>query len=322
MKKKILALVLASLMVLALFAGCNNTKAPAGDDVDAPTGGDAKPTVMFCISHMTNAWAKEAAESMQAAADAAGVDLIVNEASQDINKQVGQVESGINQKVDAIIIEPVSTDGIVPAVEEAMAADIPVIIFNQNISDPSKASCFVGVSNEEFGYVEMKRAIEDIGGKGNVAVLLGPLGSEGQINRSKGYERALAEYPDVKIVFEEPADWTTEKGLSLAENWLQTGTEINAFVCQNDNMALGAVKALEDKGMADQVKCYGLDAVPDALQAVKDGRLAITVSQETPNQSKAAIDAALKLIKGENVDAEILVDIALVDSSNVDSYLG
>jgi len=309
--KRVLLFLLVAILVLSMFAGCAKTASSSKDT----------PTFMFCISHMTNAWAKEAAESMEAAAEAAGAEMIVNEAGKDINKQVSQIESGINQKVDAIIIEPVSADGVLPAVEAAMDKGIPVIIFNQAISDLSKATCFVGVSNEDGGYMEMSRAIEDLGGKGNVALLLGPLGSEGQMGRSAGYQKAMDENPDVKVAFEETANWTTEEALKLVENWLQTGTEINAVVAQNDGMALGAVKAIEDKNLGDQIKVYGLDAVPDALQAVKDGRLAITVSQETSKQSQSAVEAAMKLYNGEEVDAKILVDFGIIDETNVDQYL-
>lgn len=309
--KKVIGVFLALILMVSMVTAC---------EPKAPDSGKDAPVFMFCISHMTNAWAKEASESMQAAAKAAGAELIVNEASQDINKQVGQIESGVTQGVDCIIIEPVSTDGVIPAIEAAINKGIPVIVFNQNISDPSKATCFVGVSNERLGEAQMLRAVDDLKGTGNIAILLGPRGSEGQINRSLGYQKVLAEYPDIEVVFEDEAAWTTEDGLRLAENWLQTGIEINAFVSQNDNMALGAVKALEDKNLQDNCFVYGLDAVPDALQAVKEGRLTITVSQETSKQSQAAIDAAMKLFKGENVPAEILVDIAVVDSSNVDDY--
>jgi ribose transport system substrate-binding protein/inositol transport system substrate-binding protein len=312
-KMKKAVFISLAIVTICVFMGSGGGVAFAAD------GG--APTFMFCISHMTNAWAKEASESMQAAAKAAEVDLIVNEAAHDIGRQVSQIESGVNQKVNAIIVEPVSVAGVLPAVDAAKEAGIPVIIYNQNISDPSRASCFVGASNESLGYAEMKRAAEDLGGKGNIAFLVGPFGSEGQIGRSSGYAKVIEEYPDIKAVFESPGDWETEKGLRLAENWLQTGTQIDAFVSQNDNMALGAVKAIEDKGLSDKIKVYGIDAIPDALTAVKQGRLAITVSQETGRQSEKAIELAIKLNKGETVDKENIVDIKVIDASNVDEYL-
>lgn len=308
--KKTLAIVLALTMILSLLAGCG--KEPAADS--------GKPVVYFCISHMTNAWAATASESMKAEAEAQGVDLTVYEANKDINTQVGQIEMAVTNGAQVIIVEPVSAEGVLAAVKAAEAAGVRVIIYNQNISDPSAATCFVGVSNEDMGYMEMKAACEAIGGKGNVALLLGPRGSEGQIGRSAGYTKALAEYPDVKVVFEEDAEWTTEKALTLVENWISTGTEINAVVAQNDNMALGAVKALEDAGISG-VPAYGVDAVDDALTAIKDGRLTATVDQATPLQSKLAIEVAIKLAKGEQVDAQYLAEPTLIDSNNVAQYV-
>jgi ribose transport system substrate-binding protein/inositol transport system substrate-binding protein len=308
--------VLAGLTVLLLI-GAGSSLYAAGKNDNA----SGKPVFMLCISHMTNAFTKTVADSMTAAAKEAGATLIINEGGNDINRQISQIESGVNQKVNIIIIEPVSVNGVIPAVEAAEKAGIPVVIFNQKISDPSKATTFVGVSNDTLGAIEMKRAVQDLNGRGNVALLLGPMGSDGQLGRSKGYADILAQNPNVKVVFEETANWTTEEALRLAENWLQTGTTIDAFVCQNDGMALGAVKAVEDKGLSSKIKVYGLDAVPDALKAVKEGRLAVSVSQETESQSRKAIEIAMKLYKGEKVPAENIVEGGVIDSTNVDKYL-
>jgi ribose transport system substrate-binding protein/inositol transport system substrate-binding protein len=284
-------------------------------------GSGGKPVFMLCISHMTNAFTTTVAKSMNEAAKAAGAELIVNEGGNDISRQISQIESGVNQKVNAIIIEPVSVNGVIPAVEAAQKAGIPVIIFNQKISDPSKATTFVGVSNDTLGALEMRRAVQDLGGSGNVALLLGPMGSDGQLGRSKGYAEVIAQNPGVTVVFEETANWTTEEALRLVENWLQTGTTINAIVCQNDGMALGAVKAVEDKGLSERIKVYGLDAVPDALKAVKEGRLEVSVSQATERQSQMAIDIAMKLYRGETVPSENLVEGEIIDKTNVDKHL-
>lgn len=302
--KRILSLVVVACLLLSLPLVLAETKTAQ---------------ITFCISHMSNAFTVDAANAMQAAADAAGAKLTVVEAGKDINKQVSQIEMAVNTS-DVIIIEPVSTDGVLAAVSAAMDAGVPVVIFNQAISDPDRAASFAGVSNADLGYMQMKRAIADMGGSGNVALLLGPLGSDGQLGRSEGYERAIAETNGaVKVVFEETANWTTEEALVLAENWLQTGTEINAFVAQNDGMAMGAVKACEDKNL--DIKCYGLDATEDALKAVKEGRLEVSVSQNTAAQAQAAVDTAMKLFNGEQVEKQTLAEGLVIDINNVDEYL-
>ena len=129
----------------------------------------------WCTSafHMTNAWAITASESMEAEAKKQGANLTVLEAGQDINTQVSQVEMAVTNGADAIIIEPVSAEGAIAAIKKAEQDGVRVIVYNQNIADPSQATTFVGVSNADMGYMEMKAAIDAIDGKGNVVLYLG-----------------------------------------------------------------------------------------------------------------------------------------------------
>jgi ribose transport system substrate-binding protein/inositol transport system substrate-binding protein len=304
------ALLIAAAIVLS---GCNRN--------DKASSAEKPPVIALCISHMSNAFTKSVADSMTASAKAAGADIIVYEAGNDVSKQISQIESAVNQNVSVICVEPVSMAGVTPAMETAKNAGIPVISSFQMVNDTSKVTSYVVVTNQALGRIEMQRAVDDIGGKGNIAILLGPRGSEAEINRSLGYKAVLDKYPDVKVVFEETGNWTTEEGLRLAENWLQTGTKIDAFVSQNDNMALGAVKAVEDRGLSDQIKVYGIDAVPDAIKAVKEGRLTMSVSQEIPSVSQKIVDLCMALYRGETIDNAYELDGKVVDLSNVDSYL-
>ena len=166
----------------------------------------------------------------------------------------------------------------------------------------------------------MKYAAEAIGGKGKIALLLGPLGSDGQIGRTKGYYNVLKNYPEIEVVYEQSANWRTDEALKLAENWLQTGVELSAIVANNDGMAMGALKAVEDAKKLDQIKIFGVDATADALAAVAEGRLAATVSQSTEAQALAAMDALVKLVKGEEVPAEIIVGHTLITKKNVADF--
>jgi ribose transport system substrate-binding protein/inositol transport system substrate-binding protein len=317
MKNKFVLCIITTITVLmtaAAFTGCNRND-------KASSAAEKQPVIALCISHMSNAFTKSVADSMTASAKAAGADIIVYEASNDVSKQISQIESAVNQKVDFICVEPVSMAGVTPAMEVAKNAGIPVISSFQMVNDTSKVTSYVVVTNQALGRVEMQRAVDDIGGRGSVAILLGPRGSEAEINRSLGYKEVLDKYPDVKVVFEETGNWTTEEGMRLAENWLQTGTKIDAFVSQNDTMALGAVKAVEDRGLSGQIKVYGIDAVPDAIKAVKEGRLTMSVSQEIPSVSQKIVDLCMALYRGETINNAYELDGKVVDSTNVDSYL-
>ena len=308
--------MLIGLLVIIMIAGCTAQ----------PTAAPAEPAAKvqkygLFMSHMTNAFTIEMSDAVKAKAAELGVELTVYDGGQDAAKQVSQVETAVTQGITGIVIEPVSVDGIVPAIEAATKAGIPVVVVNQKISKPEAASAFVGVSNVDGGVMEMKTAAEAIGGKGNVAFLLGPMGSDAELGRTEGYYNVLKDYPDIKVVFEQTANWKTDEALKLVENWLQTGTEINAIVANNDGMALGALKAVEDAKLLDKIKIYGLDATPDALAAVKDGRMAATVSQSTTAQGATAMETVVKLVKGEKVDPEILVSFTLITKENVGEYL-
>jgi ribose transport system substrate-binding protein/inositol transport system substrate-binding protein len=329
--KKMLALSMAAVMMAAAFSGCSGasqsssgtaaTPSTAGAASAAPADNGKKKTIALFMTHMSNAFTMELSGAVKAQAEKLGYTVVVNDASQDAGKQTNQIETTVTQGVDGIIIEPVSVDGVVPAVKEARAAKIPVVIINQQISDPTAASCYVGASNVQCSEVEMTQAMKDISGQGNVALLLGPMGSDAQIGRSQGYKNVLAKNTGSKVVFESTAEWDTDKAMKLAENWLQSGKDIKAIVSHNDNMALGAVKAIEDAKMQDKIKVYGIDATPEGLQAVKDGRLAATVSQGTTQQGVEGVNAVDKLIKGETVKAETIVPSELITKANVDKYL-
>jgi ribose transport system substrate-binding protein/inositol transport system substrate-binding protein len=332
MKKRLLVFV-SIFIVLALTLAACQAPAPAAEEPEAPAAEEpaapapeepAAPAAAkygLFMSHMTNAFTIEMSDAVKAKAAELGADLTVYDGGQDPAKQAGQVETAVTQGISCIVIEPASVDGLVPAIEAATTAGIPVVVVNQKISKPEAASSFVGVSNVDGGVLEMKTAAEALGGKGNVAFLLGPMGSDAQLGRTEGYYNVLKDYPDIKVVFEQTANWKTDEALALVENWLQTGTPIDAIVANNDGMAMGALKAVEDAQLLDKIKVYGLDAVPDALQAVKDGKLAATISQSTTAQGQKAMEACVKLVNGEKVDPEILVDFTLINQDNIGEYL-
>ncbi len=281
-----------------------------------------EPVYGLFMSHMTNAFTMEMSTAVQTKADELGVKLTVYDGGKDPAKQINQMETAISQGIAAIIVEPASVDGIIPAVKAAREAGIPVVILNQKITDQSIASTFVGVSNVDGGKMEMSAAVADIGGEGKVALLLGPMGSDAQIGRSEGYQAIIDESKGkVEVVYELTANWTTDEALAVVETWLSSGKEINAIVAQNDGMAMGALKAVEDAKMEDKILVYGLDATDEALAAVKDGRLKATVSQSTTLQGLKAMEAAVDLVNGKEVAPEILVEFTLITKDNVDEFL-
>ena len=309
--RKIVLLVLVFVLIMSasVFAG------------GATEDGAEKPKkYALMMSHMTNAFTMEMSDAVKAKAEELGVDLTVFDGGQDVSKQISQVESAINQGYAGIMIEPASVDGIKPAAEAARKAGIPLITVNQRITDQELASAYVGANPVEGGELEMRTAAEEIGGKGQVAFLLGPLGSDAQIGRTQGYYNVLKEYPGIEVVYEQTANWRTDEALKLVENWLQTGVNLKAIVANNDGMALGALKAVEDAKMLGKIKIYGLDATPDALAAVREGRLSATISQSTSEQGYVAMETIVKIANGETVPEEIIVGHTLINKDNINKY--
>ena len=159
-------------------------------------------------------------------------------------------------------------------------------------------------------------------GKGNVLMMHGFMGQAAQIRRDNGAKEILKSNPGLKLLAEQTGEWDRAKGMSLTENWIQSyGDKINAIFAQNDEMGMGAVKALEAAGLKGKVLVVRVDAIPDALQAVKKGTLDATVFQNAKEQGGKAIETAVKAAKKEAFEKEVLIPFQLVTKENVGMFL-
>lgn len=246
------------------------------------------------------------------------VKLIVNDAQSQADKQASQLDTFVAQKVDAVIISPVDADALASAVKGVVDAGIPVITCSADVSG-DQGQVWVGSSNENGGQIEMEYVAEQLGGKGNIAVLRGPLGAFAEQGRFAGYEAVLNENPDIKVVFDQTGNWQREEAMALIENLLTTGTELDAIVCQNDGMALGALEAVKAAGKKDEIIITGIDAIVDALDSIKAGELDATCFQDAIGQGTNALDMAVKAAKGEAIE-RMDIPFELVLKDNVDGY--
>lgn len=333
MKKKVLGLCLAVMVGVSVLAGCSDSSpleggkdgtdasAAGSEDQTADSGKTSDKTIALFMTHMSNEFTITLSDAVEEEVKNRGYKYSVYDAGQDAATQADQIEQAVTLGVEGIIIEPVSVDGIVPAVKSAKEAGVKVVIVNQRISEPEAADCYVGADAAITGEILMKQAVEDIGGKGNIALLLGPMGSDGQVGRSEGFDKVLADYPDVKVVFQDTAEWQTEPALTITENWLNAGKDIVAVVSQNDGMAVGAAKAIADAQKSGEIKVYGIDATSEGLQAVLDGKLTATVSQGTEDQGRLSADACADLLEGKDVEAETIVTNVTYTKDNAQEAL-
>ncbi|MCL4401659.1 MAG: sugar ABC transporter substrate-binding protein [Acidobacteria bacterium] len=306
---------LAGVAVAAcLLAACGRKPAETAE-------GGKKPLVIgVALMGLSQEFIVMLNQAMEAKARELGVQLIVNDAQRSAERQVQQVENLTAQKVDAIVLNPCEVEASSPAVDRAVAAGIPVI--NVNSETRSAPTAFVGSRDEEAGRIAMEYIARRLKGHGNVVMMHGFMGQTAQIDRDRGAREVLAKYPGLKLLAEQTAEWDRAKGVTLMENWIQSyGSAINAVFAHNDEMGMGAVLALEQARMKDKVVVASVDAIADALEAVKAGRLDATVFQDAKGQGGTAIETAVKIATRQPYQKQVLIPFQLVTRENVDRYM-
>jgi inositol transport system substrate-binding protein len=255
-----------------------------------------------------------------------GVTLQIEDAKDDVSKQLSQVQNFIANKVDAIIVNPVDTSATPAITKLAAEAGVPLVYVNRLPADLDqlgpKASAVVS-DEKESGTYEAQQVCKLLGGKGDILVIEGQLSNQAAVQRTKDVHEVIAT-PDcsgMKIVAEQTANWDRTQGQNLMTNWLSKGLKYDAVISNNDEMAIGAIQAMKAAGV-DTKKAIvgGVDATQDALASMKAGDLKVTVFQNAAGQGKGAVDTALALASGKTVDRWIKVPFELVTPENLDKY--
>jgi inositol transport system substrate-binding protein len=235
--------------------------------------------------------------------------------------QISQVENFIARGVDAIILNPYDKEGSAPAVDIARRENKPIVVLNAIVSNLEKANAYVGSEDAEAGRIAASHIMKLLNGKGNIAVIHGPNGHSAEVQRTEGIKEIIQKYPEAKIVVEQTANWDRAQGLALMENWLSSGRKIDAVIAQNDEMALGAYKAIESSGKQKEILVIGIDAIQDALRAVSEGKLAGTVFQDAHGQGSLAVELASRIIKGEKVEHNNYIPFKLITKDNLNELV-
>jgi inositol transport system substrate-binding protein len=322
-KKKVASTITAFTLAAGLLAGCGSgttdTSTSSSSSTAAAAAAESDEIVIgVTLQNLSEEFMIELQTAMETeVATYDNVKLIINDAESETDKQASQLDSFVSQQVDAVIISPVDADALASSVKSVVDAGIPVITCSADVSG-DQGQVWVGSANENGGELEMRYVAEQLGGEGNIAVLRGPLGAFAEEGRFTGYETVLAEYPDIQIVFDQTANWQRDEAMSLIENLLTTGTEIDAIVCQNDAMALGALEACKAAGQ-DDIIITGIDAIKDALDAIAAGEMDATCFQDAKAQGSTAVDMAVKAANGEAIE-ETDIPFELVTADNVEEY--
>ena len=246
------------------------------------------------------------------------IQVQVQDAQGDVVRQLSQVEDFLAQKVDAVIVLPADTAGAVNITRAATAAKVPLVYVNRRPDEKTLPPGVAAVTSNdiEAGQLQMRYLAEKMGGKGNLAIIMGDLVNNATLGRTEGLKQVLKQYPDIKIVGEQTALWQRDKGMDLTSNWLLAGTRIDGIAANNDEMAIGAAMALKQAGQKD-TPVVGIDGLPDGLAAIDKGLLAASVFQDPKAQAQAAVAIALKMIQGEQVSGDTFVPFQLIKPDQV-----
>jgi ribose/xylose/arabinose/galactoside ABC-type transport system permease subunit/ABC-type sugar transport system substrate-binding protein len=274
--------------------------------------------VGMSLSTLNNPFFVQMKEGAQQEAEKAGVDLTVTDAQNDASQQANQLENFTSSGVDSVIVNPVDSDAVGPGVRNANKADIPVVAADRGVNKAETAT-LVASDNVAGGKLAAKTLADRLGGKGSIIVLQGTAGTSASRERGEGFAAGMKAYPDIRIVATQPADFDRTKGLDVMTNLLQSHPDINGVFAENDEMALGAVKALGGRA-GKSVPVVGFDGTPDGLTAVEAGTLYASVAQQPGELGKIAVQNAVKAAAGKKIDSMVKVPVKVVTRKNVADF--
>ena len=302
--KRILVIVLALVMVLTMGAFAEE---------------NSQYVIGFSSKDNSDTFVANIADAAVAKAEELGVKLLMYDARGDVNQQISDVETMIAQGVDAIVVIPQSVEGSAPVVQMCNDAGIPIIIDNGDIADKNYTA-FVGCTDQQSGEILGQWFVDNLAEGSKICIIEGPMGQSGQVGRYAGFE-AVGMLDKFEVLACQTANWKRDEAMALAEDWIVTyGEDLVAIVCENDDMAMGALAACEAAGR-DDILIGGVDAIADAVQAVKEGRMEISVLQDAAGQGEKGVEVALAAAKGEAFEFDTRIPFVGLPANNIDAYL-
>lgn len=249
------------------------------------------------------------------------VELIIADGRRDSAKQMADVEDLISRKVSIIVIAPNDAKALAPIGEKAKRAGIPIVTFDRVLAAPEdQVAAHIGSDNVEMGRVAARYIAKRLDGKGIVIQLEGTPGASATVDRKKGFEEEIAKYPGVKVAASLVGHYRRHEALQAMEDAITSNPKIDAVYCHNDEMAFGAVQALEARGRAKGVIVTGMDGLQVAMEAVDQGKLTGTVYYH--HMFPEALELAMKVLRGERVPKVTMLETPFVTKENVAKYLG
>lgn len=301
--KKILALMVTGTMLVTM-GGCNAITIDGEENVREGSSGNV---IGFSVSTLNNPFFVTLTEGAKKAASEKNVELVVVDAGDDAAKQTSDIEDLVSRNVGVLIVNPVDSDAVAPAVKSAMSQGIKVIAVDRGVNGVD-VDCQIASDNVAGARMATEYLMELVGEGAKVAELQGVPGASATIDRGEGFHQVADK--SLQVAVSQTANFNRAEGMTVMENILQSDGAIKGVFAHNDEMALGAVEAVAASGK--DIKIVGFDATDDAQKAVKDGKMAATVAQKPDKMGGTAIETAVKIMAGETVDKSIPVEVELI----------
>jgi ribose transport system substrate-binding protein len=255
-------------------------------------------------------------ESFEDACESIGAQPIITDASHDVAKQINDIEDMIQKGIDILLINPTDSVGVESAVKEAKAAGIVIVAIDAQANGPIDSFC--GSKNYDAGKMAGEYLAQAIGESGDVVILDGipvvPI-----LERVKGFEDAMSEYPNIHIVDKQNGKQERSTALNVTENMIQSHPDMKGIFSVNDGGAMGSLAAI--KGSNKDIKLVSVDGAPDAITAIKAGGPFIATSAQFPrDQVRIGLGIALAKYWGANVPSTMPVDVKLIDKTNCENF--
>jgi ribose transport system substrate-binding protein len=275
----------------------------------------AADRIALVMSTQNNPYFVTLAEGAKAKAKELGYDLIVLDSQNDTARELSNVEDALNQNIKALLLNPVDSDAARVGIREAEAQRIPVLTLDRAANGVTVTS-HIASDNVAGGKLAGELIAQQLNGKGNVVELQGQPGTDAARDRSEGFREAIAAAPGLKIVASQPANFDRTQGLNVMENIIQAHPKIDAVFAANDEMALGAIKAIQAANL--KVIVVGFDGTPDGIAAVKSGAMYATIAQQPSLIGSLGVEEADKAIKGQQVPASVPVPLKVISRKSLD----
>jgi ribose transport system substrate-binding protein len=285
-----------------------------------PAAAQQKPTIGVSLAQDDNPFYIAMLKGIRERAQELGWEVVTVSANEDKPKQIAGVQDLVARGVQGILISPIDAVGVNAAYDAAKAANIPIVSVARGSTSPNQ-TLHVAMDEAQIGRDIAEWTAKAVGGDGKVAMLLGPSGVPTFRNLGDGYAQVMAKYPKIQIVFRADGPLTRERGVKQAEDALVANPDLKAIYAANDDVALGAMQAVLAADRSGKTIVTGMNGVPPALRAVKDGKLAMTVELNPVLWGRLGVDVLANYLKGEKVEPRVFIKHVIIDQTNIDAKL-